>query len=369
MTTPRRPKVFRVGGIRRDATVEELIAALSACFSDQEKDIKIEASIVPPCDSTDDTNAGLVCFIPRAPEYLSLLNTTDGDTQLDTDVGELSFDNNFYGLTQLYPTPRDQKITADIIAVTGLDGHAYDSWRGKNESSKMWLRDFFSKDLPTCRTMIYGYNSKLCSSSIRDYNLGFLENIKRVRRTMEERERPLVFMGYSFGGIIVLQSLLAAAEAVPAGDLAAYSIFEATRTLMFFGTPHRGPLTEDILSMVDTKDHSERVKLVESIDKNNKDLEEQLQRFINITPRFRIVSFYELKKTRKLVMQDANNTWSRSGDFIVPVGTDSALLNLPSSIETRIPVDKDHSTIVKFNSKQDGTYRTVVSHVWELTER
>jgi hypothetical protein len=52
----------------------------------------------------------------------------------------------------------------------------------------MWLRDFFSKDLPDCRTMIYGYNSSLGSANIhiiQDYNLGFLEDIKRARRTVK----------------------------------------------------------------------------------------------------------------------------------------------------------------------------------------
>jgi hypothetical protein len=56
----------------------------------------------------------------------------------------------------------------------------------------MWLRDFFSKDLPNSRTMIYGYNSKLASASIhtiRDYNIGFLEDLKNARKTNEARNR------------------------------------------------------------------------------------------------------------------------------------------------------------------------------------
>jgi hypothetical protein len=52
----------------------------------------------------------------------------------------------------------------------------------------MWLRDFFSKDLPHCRTMIYGYNSKLSSrgiGTILDYGREFLEEIKKIRATKE----------------------------------------------------------------------------------------------------------------------------------------------------------------------------------------
>lgn len=52
----------------------------------------------------------------------------------------------------------------------------------------MWLRDFLSKDLPNCRTMIYGYNSNLSShgvDTITDYGREFLERVKRVRHTQE----------------------------------------------------------------------------------------------------------------------------------------------------------------------------------------
>jgi protein SERAC1 len=75
-----------------------------------------------------------------------------------------------------------------IIALTGLDGHAYGSWRGKGNLGRMWLRHFLSKDLPNCRTMIYGYNSKLAShgvDTLMDYGRGFLESVKGVRNTRE----------------------------------------------------------------------------------------------------------------------------------------------------------------------------------------
>jgi len=52
----------------------------------------------------------------------------------------------------------------------------------------MWLRDFLSKDLPCCRTMIYGYNSKLAShgvDTIMDYGRGLIEEIKKIRNTDE----------------------------------------------------------------------------------------------------------------------------------------------------------------------------------------
>lgn len=52
----------------------------------------------------------------------------------------------------------------------------------------MWLRDFLSKDLPQCRTMIYGYNSKLSShgvDTILDYGRELMEEIKKIRNMKE----------------------------------------------------------------------------------------------------------------------------------------------------------------------------------------
>jgi len=48
------------------------------------------------------------------------------------------------------------------------------------------------------------------------------------------------------------------------------------------------------------------------------------------------------------------------------VDTDSAVLNLAYVEETAIPVDGDHSTMVKFNSQTDRTYKTLLLHVRKL---
>jgi hypothetical protein len=71
----------------------------------------------------------------------------------------------------------------------------------------MWLRDFLSRDLPQCRTMIYGYNSKLSThgvDTIRDYGRGLMEEIKIIRNTKKVRpERHLSYLltANSFEGL------------------------------------------------------------------------------------------------------------------------------------------------------------------------
>jgi hypothetical protein len=91
-----------------------------------------------------------------------------------------------------------------VVAVTGLDGHAYGSWRGRGDLAEMWLRDFFSEDFPDCRTMIYGYNSKLNHHSfhtIQDYVQDLLLALKLARKTAEVYSLNLDFLAlYTFLG-------------------------------------------------------------------------------------------------------------------------------------------------------------------------
>lgn len=85
-------------------------------------------------------------------------------------------------------SPNANPLGRSIIAITGLDGHAYGSWRGKGNLGRMWLRHFLSQDLPYCRTMTYGYNSKLSArgiDTIMDYSRGLMEALKKIRNTEE----------------------------------------------------------------------------------------------------------------------------------------------------------------------------------------
>jgi hypothetical protein len=43
----------------------------------------------------------------------------DGEDEdlVETEVGELTIDKTFYGLTQLYPTPSSEKIKAEYLGM------------------------------------------------------------------------------------------------------------------------------------------------------------------------------------------------------------------------------------------------------------
>lgn len=68
----------------------------------------------------------------------------------------------------------------------------------------MWLRDGLSRDLPSARVLIYGYDSHLVNSTsfqnILDIGGKFHNALRAIRKGSK---RPLVIVSHSLGGIIV----------------------------------------------------------------------------------------------------------------------------------------------------------------------
>ncbi len=52
--------------------------------------------------------------------------------------------------------------------------------------------------------------------------------------------------------------------------------------------------------------------------------------------------------------------WERSGSHATVVEFDSALLQLPDHMETKIPLDADHSQMVKFDNRHAFGYNSVL---------
>ena len=74
----------------------------------------------------------------------------------------LTFDIHFHGLTALN-TPRENEEVVDCLAVCGLGGHAFGSFKEKG-TPYMWLRDSLPDDMPNLRVLLYGFDSGLDGS-------------------------------------------------------------------------------------------------------------------------------------------------------------------------------------------------------------
>jgi hypothetical protein len=228
-------------------------------------------------------------------------------------------------------------IKCSVIAVTGLAGHAFESWRNR-DTQVMWLRDLLPKDVPNIRIMTWGYNTSLddhtSSEHFEEYRTDLLQAISLSRRTgevrsqplramyrgkcneyLQEMTRPIIFIGYGIGGLLILQVLLFGSYSsihILTGGIQALlksksdtqyqDTFTSTRQVLLFGVPHQGMEIEDMIKMVEDTGgkSSTRLDLVQSLSEGSNFLNTQRADIVNLWPDgsdITIVSFYESLKS------------------------------------------------------------------------
>lgn len=102
----------------------------------------------------------------------------DGTRTSFTQTPPIAVDTNFLGFTPLHlaeAPDSDYNVECaflllscgisfadlcSIVAVTGLGGHAFGSWKDRG-GPHMWLRDSLAFDLPSIRILVYGFDSHL----------------------------------------------------------------------------------------------------------------------------------------------------------------------------------------------------------------
>lgn len=102
---------------------------------------------------------------------------------------------------------------SSIIAVSGLGGHAFGSFKERG-GSHMWLRDSLPYEItdditkrPMARVIVYGHRSDVAhSTSIQEYpdiSASFLHSLRPL--AAETPTTPIMFIGHSLGGILIKQ--------------------------------------------------------------------------------------------------------------------------------------------------------------------
>ncbi|KAL8857500.1 MAG: hypothetical protein Q9178_005995 [Gyalolechia marmorata] len=376
-------KVVRIQNVPVGTSIEDLKELLmQACDEDERKVIAIEVSLVPSCTVRDGSQAALVKFHPELPKKFGDLNKTDYQIGISTAI--LNVEKNFYGLTQLYPTDDSKKISAEyvivhdycglqsegssltllisIVALTGLNGRPYDSWRGEGQYGTMFLRDFFRWDLPSYRTMIYGHNTKWHSKSMsdpKDMAHEFLTELEKARSSEEEFKRPLILMGHSLGAVVVALATIACKLAEPRSFR--HNTFRAIRGILFFGAPHHGMHVDDIAEMATGLSAKHRMHIIDYLRRDSIQLQIDLSGFKTLTGEFPVVSFYETVMTQALEKAEVSEKgYARTGNYLEYVSRSSAILNLPGHLERRFLVDSDHSNMIKFDHRTDRTYQNIL---------
>ena len=108
-----------------------------------------------------------------------------------------------------------------------------------------WPKHLLPETLPSARVFVYRYDTRVrhalgapvSKNTVYDFASDFLRTLEAERRS--QPSRPLIFIAYSLGGIVVKELLRqSCGHQVHHSHL--YHIYKATAAVLFFGTPHGG---------------------------------------------------------------------------------------------------------------------------------
>lgn len=113
-----------------------------------------------------------------------------------------------YGMFPIVDQPHDAEGVVDIVAVHGLGGHFAGTWTTHTASTPPcnWLKDLLPTHVPNARIMSFGYNSAVAlSKSIGDISTFGEQLLNKVlqKRPESQRNRPIIFVCHSLGGIVL----------------------------------------------------------------------------------------------------------------------------------------------------------------------
>ncbi|CAG9990679.1 unnamed protein product [Clonostachys byssicola] len=281
---------------------------------------------------------------------------------------DLHFDTNFLGFTNLSPFSEDP-FNIDIVAVHGLGGHAYGSFKQRG-GPYMWLSDSLYNDLRKIarpeefpqgirpRILLYGHDSHIDQSptfqSLEDLAIDLKLLLRGIRA--KDSTRPLILIGHSLGGLLIKQLLIQ--WAIEEGSGTDKSSLEATIGLLLFGVPNRGM---DITALLSIAGEQPNAEFISSLGIGSSVLEEQSKTFPTLcnSTKMRTYSFYEtcLSNTATMI----NGKLSITGKPVVLVDKASATHGRPWEMNNQfiIPLQRTHSDLVKFDSKYSHDYEKV----------
>ncbi|KAI9857221.1 MAG: hypothetical protein M1813_008583 [Trichoglossum hirsutum] len=200
----------------------------------------------------------------------------------------------------------------DIVAVTGLGGHAFGSFKERG-GQHMWLRDSLN-EISGVRVLVYGYDSGIsasgCTQVLKDIAISFRSGLREIRRQGNDNTKPLILLGHSMGGLVIKEALNLMRTSKIDGDKKNYL---STRGILFFGVPHRGMDVSHLLRMAEGQPN---LSPSASLSKDHQFLHNLDNAFQSI-PHLndsKIVSFYETNLSN--TVKKEGDVWSNTGPLV-----------------------------------------------------
>jgi ankyrin repeat protein/pimeloyl-ACP methyl ester carboxylesterase len=334
-----RPWMYRIEHIPAGTSPSQLLEKFTP--NDRPK-IKVQ-SLVPAIEE------GKLVAIISYPSSLPPPETTDEDLEIDC---------MFIGLTPLN-TP-EEPILANVVAVTGLAGHAFGSW--SSPPRQMWLKDFLPKDIANVAIYTYGYDSRLQHASgrhiISDHARRFVGRLAYLISATIGPPRPLILVGHSLGGLIVKRALCELKNS----NSKYHQPDLILPCAIFLGTPHRGLKADALAALVEQEPSRD---IVDEVKPDSPTLRELNDQFGRLLGQMDIATFYELATTPTLE-RGPDGEWAQTGPPALMVKHDSAVLGLPN--EVPLPCDGNHKELARLKRGQASIYLDIVVHIKKALE-
>ncbi|KAI9150018.1 Trans-aconitate decarboxylase 1 [Paramyrothecium foliicola] len=354
--------VFRVRGIALDLAKSNVISTLEENLPDGQAKIDLQTLALDANGRSQVATLRFTTF-PGESSPLTLLERAISQSQRPWKA-----DKDFHGLTVLHCPPADAH-TIDIVAISGLGGHAYGSFKEKS-GKHMWLSNSLPGDVPFARIAVYGYASGLANSTsfqnLGDLGKSFAVSIQILKKGNELR-RPTIFIAHSLGGLVLKEAIIQLSKwkTIQASE-ALHSIYGA----LFFGVPNDGLGISSFIPMAG--DGPNRFFL-ESLGQNNSEILKLLRTRFSDAFSFEgsseIHCFYETELSRTAKLEQSGK-WSMNGELRVLVAPSSATHCRPweDKDDYTYPMQRNHSNLVKLGL-HDPDYDTVLHVIEGVAQR
>ncbi|KAI1363149.1 armadillo-type protein [Xylaria arbuscula] len=255
---------------------------------------------------------------------------------------------------QVISDPENAKFI--IVAVHGLGAHPEYTWTcgapgtSKDRRKKIHLlRDLLTKSFPEARVLSFAYNSDwLVDAPVKtaeQIGKRMLDQLTNFQQNRGQRLR-IVFIGHSFGGIVIKQALCRLTEAE--------RLIHDTSGILFLGTPHQGSKLSFLGSVLAraTGFLGSSLGLLWALQHYSQDLSDLSSRFDEVRKSLqdaKIYSIYETKPTYAL------------GFLSVGLIVDRDSARGPS--DETFEVDTDHSGLNKCSDDSSELYQAILKAI------
>ncbi|KAI9893550.1 MAG: hypothetical protein M1814_006346 [Vezdaea aestivalis] len=291
-----------------------------------------------PQDFGPDKNQWELTTVPRRT-----LASNDDSSDGNEHQVLITIDTHFRGITTLKSVEDASMHDIDCLAIPGLGGHAFGSFK-QRDGSFMWLLDGLPADLPGARIMTCGFDTRLSGGqSFQDLeSLGStLRSCLNLKLKTELSDfgqpTPLILIAHSLGGLIAKQALIQMAR-----DRRSQTLLKSIYGILLIGVPNQGlDITRDPQRLRDQcRDFSGAFNFRDS----------------------EVFCFYETVQSPTAIYNENTMTWEMKGPLATFLDARSAIHGRPweDAPHNIQGMNRTHTDLVKF-SYRDSDYDLILN--------